>query len=1721
MKRLLGFGVLACALACAGENLSFIGDTDKNPLSYRLNETITFTVKLVDKDAGNAAVAGRELRWTLSHDDKTLDRSGTATSDTPLVVTTAMSQPGFARLVVEVQDGGTWLSGTTQVFDGGAGADVLNIQEWPEPADFRNFWTTATNQLYTTAYAPVCTNFVPAGAAAGVKYYLFELPTLPGLLPATGILAKPAAADPASCGVVATFNGYGFGATALPSASTVLQGNIVINVARHGEYPVHPDAGYYTDLQNGPMKSFCFRNLDGTVQQTDQYGMLMRDLRALQFAKSLPEWNHETVEVSGGSMGGYQALAMAGLDGDVTKCTVNIPWHVDLSSGVKFGRMTGWRPGWTANMDYVDAKNFAKLIRCPVTFTAGLGDYVCPPSGEVLLWKNLPEPKKVTWTQNSSHPGNRGPVCAQYVWQAPEPEPEPLPGRTLNWVGGGADRLFSNALNWKDAAGGTNAVPQDDDVLSIAVNTGDAKNDIPNLHPYQIKVSGYQTQSASGEPLIFRSGSGGIYNTGYLHFDLPIALVGTNVPYFSNSTCVQRGKMYGVDGRDCGIVKIGSSRAGLQPGAGVTSAAAFAGFRFVTIREGQWIYGINGGASKMNLLPKGQTVTFDGQGTSLGISQDCVFEDFCLRETANARNKAHAITCQKDGDKPDPFRAKLTVTGVPPDDETVFTGTFESAVDFCWNPASSLKTFTLSGKTSTTVGDVEVANGTLRLTNGAGYSQLGELKLSGGAGAKLVVDTAPYTPFHAQTLVLVNGTERLQLAAGVTLTVAGATVAGVRIPGRTYTKDNANWIAGDGVVVVEGVTSCTLTWAKKATYANLNWNNPDNWVNGYTGLPDVPVDGDIIKLPGRGAYDAGGAAGRTDNTRNNLVNFRPRRIYVQSGYSSPAGNPVIFDGTDPTDGIYNDGYMYYIVPTIVNTDAITIHTSSSSVNYGHRADIYSTDGHAFTVRKTGAGLLGLACETSGRNKYAGFRHLELHGGKFSFSWQKFGVGDSFPRDFDICYMAKDTYLQCSVDTTLQGAVIREASAAANQTHYLGAQNGEVVTLTIAGEPEADSLFTGVLQNPLSFTWAPENGRTFTFSGASSKNLTAGTLTVRNGAVVLKDGATFTQLDTLALDGEGTTFRVESAPATAFHANALTVASGAERLYVEGGVKLAVDTLKVGGQSLPAGVYHSADNAGGTGVAWIMGGGYLCVGGADVVLPTESAATTTGLWTAGGGSDTAVGTAANWDGQVLPDLASGSLNATFAAGSAATLDRDAHVKGIAFSAPGAGFALTRAAGSSWVNYLGSLGLSTAGGTGKTYTLAAPTYLVAPQTWTVGSKDVLDVNGPLVGQSTLTVANAGTVNVNAGGVFSGPVSVSGGTVNVNADGAFGESLANPVEVDFSKTKFNLNGVTLKRGIKSLGGAIAFPANTENVIEGIVDFTQNDGGTIAFGANAVVRAKKGWARGTTAWHYFKGSDSAHPGTLVLDGPFSYVGGAANGLSGNMNLYVNAPDCDLGVVWFWLTGSNNHVYLTVPYAFRWDVKGHDNLVRATDVGANNVIDLCGNDQSLLSFGANANVTVTSSKPATLDIHTEKWNQHTHYGITNRACWADAANLAFTGAKYLYLAGTSTSTGTVTVTRGALKFMPTGAWPNASAVIARGGTLTCENKTAFGRETTLKVTTGATVELAYAGAMKLKAVEIDGEALKAGVYGGPSSTASSKLACFAGAGVISVGSASTVLLLR
>ena len=69
--------------------------------------------------------------------------------------------------------------------------------------------------------------------------------------------------------------------------------------------------------------------------------MFLRLTRALEFLTSQPEWDGKILMVEGGSQGGGQSLAAAGLDSRVTFIAAGVPAICD-HSGKAIGRINGW-----------------------------------------------------------------------------------------------------------------------------------------------------------------------------------------------------------------------------------------------------------------------------------------------------------------------------------------------------------------------------------------------------------------------------------------------------------------------------------------------------------------------------------------------------------------------------------------------------------------------------------------------------------------------------------------------------------------------------------------------------------------------------------------------------------------------------------------------------------------------------------------------------------------------------------------------------------------------------------------------------------------------------------------------------------------------------------------------------------------------------------------------------------------------------------------------------------------------------------------------------------------------------------------------------------------------------------------------------------------------------------------------------------------------------------
>lgn len=291
-------------------------------------------------------------------------------------------------------------------FDGGAGVRVDTLESVPEPKDFDEFWAKRKARLAKVPMTAVVKEHKSDDPA--VRVLSFSV-ACAGPRPVTGWVTVPTDATkkyPASI----LFHGYGAHfIQSIPKTGPKDEIHMFINA--HG-YELEREEEYYTEFYNAIMSNGKTFGLDSEWQNkstdTAYFGwMCYRIMRALQYLKSFPEWNGKDLIASGGSMGGLQTMWAAGLDPDVSEAKLYVPWCCDMGGRKTLKRNTlGTSVDETAALRYFDPVNMAKRVnsRCRVDITrAGLGDYICPPSGIAVLYNNLKCRKRISWVQGSTH----------------------------------------------------------------------------------------------------------------------------------------------------------------------------------------------------------------------------------------------------------------------------------------------------------------------------------------------------------------------------------------------------------------------------------------------------------------------------------------------------------------------------------------------------------------------------------------------------------------------------------------------------------------------------------------------------------------------------------------------------------------------------------------------------------------------------------------------------------------------------------------------------------------------------------------------------------------------------------------------------------------------------------------------------------------------------------------------------------------------------------------------------------------------------------------------------------------------------------------------------------------------------------------------------------------------------------------------------------------------
>lgn len=308
-------------------------------------------------------------------------------------------------------------------------------------------------------------------------------------------------------------------------------------------------------------------------------------------------------------------------------------------------------------------------------------------------------------------------------------------------------------------------------------------------------------------------------------------------------------------------------------------------------------------------------------------------------------------------------------------------------------------------------------------------------------------------------------------------------------------------------------------------------------------------------------------------------------------------------------------------------------------------------------------------------------------------------------------------------------------------------------------------------------------------------------------------------------------------------------------------------------------------------------------GAIAAVGLATTATAADFTWDGGGSDTNINTAGNWDADVVPDLVGGTDTLIFGTGGAtATVNTDASVLGLTFNRDtgASGTAFTLAGGAATAITLGTGGI-TAGGIAystagaRTYVVSENVALNGNQTWAINNGTsgastsavgvTLSVSGALSGSSTLTKGGTGSLQLSGNNTgYTGAVNLQAGTLRAENSSALGSATltttgtSSTFQMNFSTNSTLANNVVLGSGANNGNVSINSFQGTNRV------YTLS--GNFSTGTNVGVN---------TTLSYTPSGNTTTESRFVLTGDHTALNGS--GTSGNVTtINLGGFSSDLG---------------------------------------------------------------------------------------------------------------------------------------------------------------------------------------------------------------------------------
>jgi cephalosporin-C deacetylase len=346
---------------------------------YRVSDLVGWTV------TPGPTAPSYTYKWTIRRNNAAVLKEGKLDlSSGKDVIEIAADQPGMLYAAVEAYAGADHFEGgntgrNTGFYAVGAAVAPTKIERsTPRPSDFDTFWD---GKLAAQSSVPINATLTPVETAVpGVELNIFQLDALGSK--ARGYVAKPARAGTFPAVIQLQYAGvYALNAAAV--AKRASEGWLILDVDSHDKLPSDPSG----DVPRS------YQSVGNTDRETSYFlNMYLRDARVLDYLLTRPDWDGRTLVLMGGSMGGQQSLALAGLrPGKISAVLVCVPAGAD-SNGDLHGRKAGY-PNWPSDNPaamktslYFDTVNFASRITAPVMASMGFIDTTSPPAG---IWTML------------------------------------------------------------------------------------------------------------------------------------------------------------------------------------------------------------------------------------------------------------------------------------------------------------------------------------------------------------------------------------------------------------------------------------------------------------------------------------------------------------------------------------------------------------------------------------------------------------------------------------------------------------------------------------------------------------------------------------------------------------------------------------------------------------------------------------------------------------------------------------------------------------------------------------------------------------------------------------------------------------------------------------------------------------------------------------------------------------------------------------------------------------------------------------------------------------------------------------------------------------------------------------------------------------------------------------------------------------------------------------